>query len=88
MAIEQLPFRAELDRLVLFGTEDLRQVAGGNRGEAAIGRAGTVEFRTNRIGGGRIGHIDAAIRQRLQREGQVEVRKPELRRLLTIRFCR
>ena len=81
MAIEQLPFGADLDRLVLFRPEDLVVSAGEDRSEAAIGRAGAVEFGADRIRRRRIGDIDAAVRQRLQGQAEIEIRHPELRRL-------
>src|SRR6266702_7806181 len=78
MAIEQFPLGPKLDRLVLLGPEDLVRAAVENRRNAAIGRARAVKLGTHRIRRRRISRIDTAVRQRLQRYTEVEVRQPEL----------
>ena len=58
--VEQLPFGADLDRLVLFRPEDLVGIAVQRRRQAAILRAGAVELGADRVRRRRIGDIDAA----------------------------
>src|SRR5438445_8690291 len=88
MTIEQLPFGADFDGLVLLRPEDLIVAAGEGWIEAAIGRAGAVELSTDRVCRSRIGHIDAAVRQRFEREPEIEVGDQEFRGLLAERAIR
>ena len=84
--VEQLPFGADFDRLVLLRPEDLVRIAVERGRQATILRAGAIEFGADRVRRRRIGRIDAAIRQRLQRQAEVEVRHAVLL-LLRARTC-
>ena len=80
MPVEQLPLGADLDRLVLFRPENLIRIAVEGSGRGRHMRAGAVEFGAHRVRRRRIGDIDAAVRHRLQRQAEVEVRHADIAR--------